>query len=301
MNSISDKSVSRTKRWFIGYLILSILFFSALFFFDGNEEDQMKEALELAESEVQQLGDTVGMYETVLSTTGHTDLSDLDQLRSDIDQLRNREGLNTVQLDYLNNYSRLLTSVRDSIELVRDYEGDYEENLLALRRENKKMARERDSLEENWREKKMNLQNRLRNIQRKLDNKKEQLEQKENVQVITFESSKGKKVHYLGETENGKANGGGIGIWSTGGMYQGDWKDNERHGEGRYEWSNNHVYEGEFQNDVRVGEGTYYWPSGERYEGEWSNDRRNGKGTLYNKDGNIQYEGQWKNDEVVKS
>lgn len=299
MNSISDKSVRRTKRWFVGYLILSILFFSALFLFDGSKESKVQGQLDSAERVVQQLNETVKMYETVLSTTTHSNLSQLDQLNSEIDELLNRDGLNTLQTDYLNNYSQLLQSVRDSIRTIRKDDGGYEEHVFALQQENDKVKHKLDSLEGNWRKKKMNLQNRLRNIQHKLDTKKEQLEQRENVQVITFESSKGKKVHYLGETENGKANGGGIGIWSTGGMYQGDWETNQRHGEGRYEWSNNHVYEGEFQNDVREGEGTYYWPSGERYEGEWSNDQRSGRGTLFNKDGNIQYEGKWKNDKVV--
>ncbi len=300
MNSISDKSVRRTRRWFIGYLLLSVFFFAALFFFDGNEGKKLKDQLASAENKAAQLKERLETYESVINTTTHSDLPELDQLSTAIDELRDQATLNKLQIDYLNSYHQLVQSVRDSIVAIRTDEENDEQNVFLLRQEKKQIKRERDSLESQWRKKKMNLQNRLRNLQHKLDQKKEQLKERENVQVITFESSKGKKVHYLGEIENGKANGGGIGIWSTGGMYQGDWKDNQRHGEGRYEWSNNHVYEGEFKNDIREGEGTYYWPSGERYEGEWSNDRRNGEGTLYNKDGNIQYEGKWKKDEIVK-
>ncbi|GEM_PF-3203652 len=300
MNSINDKSVRRTKRWFIGYLLLSIVFFAGLFYLDGNEEHKMKEQLESVEENVKQLNKTIETYRAIISTTVHSDLSQLNQLNDEIDQLRNRLELDTLQTEYLDNYVWFLQSIRDSIQGIRHHENNRAENRINLQQRNQILVRKQDSLKKNWHKKKLKMQNRLRNLQHKLDHKKEQLSQQEHIKVITFESSKGKKVHYLGETDNGKAYGGGIGIWSTGGMYQGDWKSNQRHGEGRYEWSNNHIYEGEFKNDVREGEGIYYWPSGERYEGEWKNDRRNGKGTLYDKDGNIQYQGQWKKDEIMK-
>lgn len=132
-----------------------------------------------------------------------------------------------------------------------------------------------------------------------LQKKQKALDRKENIQVITFKSSKGDEVHYLGEVKNGKANGGGVGIWRTGSIYRGQWKNNKRHGEGVFEWADGQKYEGDFKNDVRTGEGTYYWPSGERYEGEFKNNRREGEGTLYDPDGNVSFEGKWKNDEPV--
>lgn len=118
----------------------------------------------------------------------------------------------------------------------------------------------------------------------------------EKVKVISFKNDNGKLIHYLGEVENGKANGGGVGIWSTGSLYKGDWKNNKRHGNGTFEWADGERYEGEYVNDKRKGEGTYYWPSGEKYEGEWNNDVREGYGTLYDFDGNIRFEGGWVND-----
>lgn len=118
----------------------------------------------------------------------------------------------------------------------------------------------------------------------------------EKVKVISFKNENGKLIHYLGEVENGKANGGGVGIWSTGSIYKGDWKNNKRHGNGTFEWADGERYEGEYVNDKRKGEGTYYWPSGDKYEGEWNNDVRESYGILYDFDGNIRFEGGWVND-----
>lgn len=122
------------------------------------------------------------------------------------------------------------------------------------------------------------------------------LNQKERVKVLSFKSPQGVLIHYLGEVENGKANGGGVGIWSTGSLYRGDWKDNKRHGKGRFEWLDGERYEGDYVNGTREGVGSYFWPSGERYEGEWAADQRNGEGTLFDMDGNIEFQGIWKND-----
>jgi hypothetical protein len=133
-----------------------------------------------------------------------------------------------------------------------------------------------------------------------LEEKLIQPNQKEKIQVISFKNPKGKLIHYLGEVIDGKADGGGVGIWNTGSIYKGEWKDNKRNGQGRYEWADGDVYEGSYVNDVRQGEGIYTWLSGERYSGEWSNDKRNGFGKLYDKDNNVKYEGQWLNDKIVE-
>lgn len=140
----------------------------------------------------------------------------------------------------------------------------------------------------------------LADLKHTLSRKEEKLNQKEKVKVLQFESSNNQKVHYLGEVENGKANGGGVGIWSTGSLYKGDWKDNRRHGKGTIESQNGERYEGNWIDGKREGEGKYYWPSGEKYEGEWKDNKRHGKGILYDRDNNVQYEGMWKNDKPVK-
>lgn len=162
------------------------------------------------------------------------------------------------------------------------------------------VIREKDSLLENWQQKLAMNTNQIEQLEEELSRKQQSLQKEDHVKVISFTNSKGKVVHYLGEVDDQKANGGGVGIWNTGSIYRGDWKDNKRHGEGKFEWSDGHVYEGEYVDDKRNGQGTYSWPSGEKYVGEWSNDKRNGQGTLYDMDGNVQFEGKWLNDEIVK-
>lgn len=125
------------------------------------------------------------------------------------------------------------------------------------------------------------------------------LKKKDKVQVVSFTGAKGARIHYLGEVENGKANGGGVGIWSTGSVYRCEWKDNLRHGKGTFEWVDGERYEGDYVEGRREGDGVYYWPSGERYEGQWLNDRREGDGILYDMDGNIRFEGRWSNDKPL--
>lgn len=140
----------------------------------------------------------------------------------------------------------------------------------------------------------------ISDLESEISDKEQKIRQKERIRVITFNSPKGHKIHYLGEVSDEKANGGGVGIWTTGSVYKGKWKDNLRHGEGVFEWKDGEKYEGEYVDGQRQGQGTYHWPSGERYEGEWKEDRRNGFGKLYDQDGNIRFEGEWKNDKPVR-
>lgn len=125
------------------------------------------------------------------------------------------------------------------------------------------------------------------------------LEKKDRVKVLQFESMSGQNIYYLGEVQDGKANGAGVGIWPTGSIYRGFWKNNRRHGEGTIESHNGEKYEGQWTEGKREGEGVYYWPTGERYDGEWKNNRRNGHGTLYDPDGNVKIKGMWKNDKPM--
>ena len=143
------------------------------------------------------------------------------------------------------------------------------------------------------------LQSMLSGLRADLKAKDAEIKKKDRVQVLSFAGTKGAKVHYLGEVTNGKANGGGIGIWTTGSIYRGEWKNNQRHGSGTFEWADGERYVGDFVEDRREGEGSYYWPSGERYEGQWLADRRTGKGTLFDIDGNIRFDGFWKDDKPL--
>lgn len=118
---------------------------------------------------------------------------------------------------------------------------------------------------------------------------------------LNFSSKKNSTVQYVGEIENGKANGKGFGFWTTGSIYDGQWKENLRHGKGEFTWADGEKYQGEFAEDQREGFGIYYWKNGERYEGQWKEDRRNGEGTLYDSKGKVKYSGKWVNDEPASA
>lgn len=114
--------------------------------------------------------------------------------------------------------------------------------------------------------------------------------------TLNFVSSTGNLVRYFGEVNNNKANGRGVGIWSTGGYYYGFWRNNFRHGKGVYIWKNGDKYDGDFYDDQREGYGIYYWTSGEKYVGNWKKNMRSGHGTLYGPDGKVKYSGNWSED-----
>lgn len=110
-------------------------------------------------------------------------------------------------------------------------------------------------------------------------------------EILIFKSSKGVKIEYSGQISGGKANGYGVGLFESGGIYKGYWHNNLRHGKGTYTWNDGEKYEGEFVNDKREGIGTYIWKNGEKYEGQWKNDMRDGKGTMYKPNGEIKISG----------
>ncbi|MGM0580917.1 MAG: MORN repeat-containing protein [Bacteroidota bacterium] len=130
--------------------------------------------------------------------------------------------------------------------------------------------------------------------------KEKEIQNKAELGRLTFYNANGTKIAYFGEVKFGKANGEGVGHYSSNSVYDGDWKNNMKHGKGTYKWADGHKYVGEYRNDKREGQGTYYWNTGEKYEGQWKNDKRNGQGTLYDKDGNVKLEGEWKDDELVQ-
>jgi len=116
---------------------------------------------------------------------------------------------------------------------------------------------------------------------------------------LSFKSTKGNDVFYVGQVRRKKANGEGYGLLSTGSRYVGEWKDNLKHGQGKFYWKDGAYYEGEFANDMRDGQGTYHFPSGEIYIGSWKDGARNGPGVIYSKDKKVVAEGEWKNDKLM--
>lgn len=139
----------------------------------------------------------------------------------------------------------------------------------------------------------------LSSLTNKISQQEQQLQNKAELGRLTFYNAKGTKIAFFGEVKFGKANGEGVGHYSSNSVYDGEWKNNMKHGKGTYKWIDGHKYVGEYKNDKRSGKGTYYWNTGEKYEGDWKNNKRNGKGTLYDKDGNVKLEGNWVDDEFV--
>ncbi len=127
----------------------------------------------------------------------------------------------------------------------------------------------------------------------------EQLKNRSQGEYLKFKSKKGNLLHYVGQVDQGKANGYGIALLETGSRYEGQWQDNERHGQGAFYWIDGEYYIGAYLDDKRSGEGTYFWPNGEKYVGQWKEDKRNGKGVFYSEKGKVVTSGVWKNDKLV--
>ena len=133
---------------------------------------------------------------------------------------------------------------------------------------------------------------RIRNLQSRLKGSSEG-------NYLTFESRQGNTIYYVGDVRNGKANGRGVALLSSGSRYEGNWKDNRKHGVGEFFWPDGARYEGEYEDDQRSGRGTYHFPGGGVFVGAWDNDLRNGTGVFYDEHGEVVTKGEWEDDELV--
>lgn len=168
----------------------------------------------------------------------------------------------------------------------------------------REMDKKIDEVEEKYEKKiealKKKFNQEISSLNKTIAQKERQIQNKAELGRLTFYNANGTKIAYFGEVKFGKANGEGVGHYSSNSVYDGDWKNNMKHGKGTYKWVDGHKYVGEYQNDKREGTGTYYWNTGEKYVGQWENDKRNGEGILYDKDGNVKLEGEWNDDELVQ-
>lgn len=91
---------------------------------------------------------------------------------------------------------------------------------------------------------------------------------------------------YIGQIENGLANGKGKMTYANGDTYEGELKNNKMNGEGTY-ISSTYSYKGTFMNGKKEGYGRidYKYPANDQrdfdtkyYDGEWINDYYDGKG-----------------------
>jgi hypothetical protein len=135
-------------------------------------------------------------------------------------------------------------------------------------------------------------------LEKKVDSILQEKSKKSFGEYLTFSTTKGKDLHYIGEVENGMANGFGIAILETGSRYEGEWKDNKRHGIGEFFWDDGESYKGNYKEDLREGYGVYIFQNGQKYVGQWKKDMRDGNGKFFSEDGKLIAEGLWEKDEL---
>jgi hypothetical protein len=105
----------------------------------------------------------------------------------------------------------------------------------------------------------------------------------------------GESTTYTGSFKNGKYNGKGKYVVSSGDYYVGDFGDGYKSGYGEYYWSDGKVYKGQWKNDEFNGYGEFT-DSRSIFKGQWKDHLRNGYAESKYKDGSI-HKGQWKNNE----
>lgn len=102
-------------------------------------------------------------------------------------------------------------------------------------------------------------------------------------------------TRYIGEFQDGKANGKGTTTFANGDEYIGEFKDGKLNGRGSYTGSGKNRYIGEFKNGLMNGRGTRTYADGGVYTGNFKDGLRDGHGTFAYAIGD-KYIGQWKND-----
>lgn len=272
------------------------------FLYEGNQSlaENTERQLEIQERNLDSLSKVKDLFEEMLVADNFFITGQYDSAYAAYKILNEERVSSSVLNDFIAMRKQRILEIQESRDTLLGDIQAYQFMMVNLRNKNDSMNVLLDTLFQQItvKQEKYNKEiARLDNTVTELNNK---LASKEKIQVISFRNEKGNLIHYLGEVRDGMANGGGVGIFDTGGIYKGEWKNNQRHGKGTYEWKDGHKYEGEFVNGEREGQGTYLWSSGEKYVGQWKAGKRSGKGTLFDKDNNISYEGLWEDDKIKK-
>lgn len=281
------------KPYLTPILVISLLFAVGLALFFGIKTNQLQEQLESSKDYLSELDNRM---------SAQRELWEIDSLLMDGEY---RQALNAYEDQYKQKEIHDGQSIEMRVALVKELlRLRYENQLSSIRQQKTEqidstqadglLASEDLMLTDS-------LSFALEKAKVQLACLKKQLNNKSFGEYLTFTNSKGSTMHYVGQVKNGKANGFGVALLSTGSRYEGEWKDNMRHGEGTYYWSDGQYYVGEYLNDKRNGQGTYYWPNGEKYAGHWEDDERDGKGTFYGKDGEVVAAGTWEDDKLEEA
>lgn len=292
------KHLNLSHKILLLLLFLSIILSVYVLVNTQSAKDKYQKNEEYLGVQIDSLNQELKLFESILEADNAFFENQFESAHSKYIALQQSVNLSPSLVDMLQLRIKKLENLNDANDESNTLLNQYKYDLKSLTQAKVNAEEAYDSLLMVFEESLQKKQNALLQTQKELNAKNEQLALKDKLQVLSFRSESGNLIHYLGEVKEGKANGGGVGIWDTGGIYKGDWKDNKRHGQGNYKWKDGHVYEGTFVNDTRDGNGTYIWSSGEKYVGEWKNNKRNGKGVLYDKDNNIQFEGEWLNDKL---
>jgi hypothetical protein len=79
-----------------------------------------------------------------------------------------------------------------------------------------------------------------------------------------------------------------------GDKYEGYWVNGRREGKGTMLWSSGERYEGEWVQGKKEGKGVQTFRNGYKYVGNFVDDRTNGEGELIDSRGTVVFKGIWK-------
>ena len=103
---------------------------------------------------------------------------------------------------------------------------------------------------------------------------------------------------YIGEMNEGKANGKGALIFTDGKRYEGQFRDGAPSGHGIVTHPDGESYNGNFKDGKKSGEGKLVSADGKIYVGQFKDDAPNGRGAVTMPDGK-RYSGNFVNGELV--
>lgn len=113
--------------------------------------------------------------------------------------------------------------------------------------------------------------------------------------------SDGKGKTYLGEWQNGRAEGQGTLTFADGTMYVGQFRDGHFEGEGIQTMVDGGRYVGHFHDNKFDGQGTITMEDGIKFVGQFQEDQFTGRGVSYSPDGTILAQGVFQNYKLIKS
>lgn len=239
----TSKNSKRLKYLlFAAYMIASIIIILSIFNWSSKKQEELKAEITKTENLLDATKNEIEKLKTLQLADDYFFKGDYNQAKISYTSILNTYDLSETEKIRVQQKIDRITEVETTKEVLTDEIRAYQFTLRNKEGEIDSLKQVLSNVRNENHDELASLNRRIELLEEELKQKKKTLARKEDVQVISFKNEKGDIIHYLGEVENGKANGGGIGIWKTGGIYKGDWKENKRHGEGEYEWADGHRY-----------------------------------------------------------